>query len=606
MSERPFFARFLTFLPGVVLTAVAFGFSEDLIGAEPPTSRISVKAAANTDLATQGRTTTGNAATRRVRQVDSDGLPPAEEERLELFEQARDAQNWLDPDKTQGLRQFVLDFARERRERWPEYPELNFAQGKLDNIRRLDSRRVVLYTDLPSSSSVDELPEVLEAAIPQLCEFFHADPAAFSDWKVEAFLMRDVDAFVRFRALEGNAQFLYGYSDRNRIYAKDQKVEYYNRFLLIHELVHTFMHSYFGDLQPRWFSEGAAEYIALHNWDRRKGLELAQIPVSASGYPGFGRLSQLQGILKTNRTPTILDILNFEPRHYRQTSTYAWSWAFVMFLHNSPKYKDVAEVLPYWMVAEKPNRLFVDAIGSRWAELEYDWADFLSSLDYSYDFAETAIKYPSNNGEFPSDAELIKGVVVAVDATKGWQATPVRLESGKTYRLTVGGRFNFYLEEAKRSFPFEGTGATVEYINGVPAGRLCAVVAPDPGEATFDEVYRLDSGEDSDDDPILRFDVFKSSRHTRFGIEGTENASGFSQAALSELALKARQTPASVESRYDFYNALYPWNTGFEFSSTSIQIEPEVSGTLYLRVNAFPRNLRRNKGRVMAQIKLRE
>ena len=227
-----------------------------------------MKAAANTDLATQGRTTTGNAATRRVRQVDSDGLPPAEEERLELFEQARDAQNWLDPDKTQGLRQFVLDFARERRERWPEYPELNFAQGKLDNIRRLDSRRVVLYTDLPSSSSVDELPEVLEAAIPQLCEFFHADPAAFSDWKVEAFLMRDVDAFVRFRALEGNAQFLYGYSDRNRIYAKDQKVEY-NRFLLIHELVHTFMH-YFGDLQPRWFSEGAAEYIALHNWDRRK------------------------------------------------------------------------------------------------------------------------------------------------------------------------------------------------------------------------------------------------------------------------------------------------------------------------------------------------
>ena len=38
--------------------------------------------------------------------------------------------------------------------------------------------------------------DALDAAVPILCEIFHADPVPFENWKVEAFLMRDVDAFI--------------------------------------------------------------------------------------------------------------------------------------------------------------------------------------------------------------------------------------------------------------------------------------------------------------------------------------------------------------------------------------------------------------------------
>ena len=57
-------------------------------------------------------------------------------------------------------------------------------------------------------------------------------------------------------------------------------------------------------------------------------------------------------------------------------------------------------------------------------------------------------------------------------------------------------------------------------------------------------------------------------------------------------------------SRFDFYNALYPWNDGVDFAKSSVVLEPERSGILYFRVNAAPKNLKRNGGRVKVQIKL--
>ena len=525
----------------------------------------------------------------------------------ELVAAARVAQNWLDPEKTSELRAFVLDAAKERRKRWPKYPDVDLDRAAKLNVRRVAFGRIAFYTDLPSSPEVDQIPEALDAAVPLLCEIFHADPALFENWKVEAFLMRDVDSFIEIRALEGAPRFLFGYSDRDRIFAKEQGTGYYNRFLLMHELVHTFMHEYFGDLNPRWYSEGVAESLALHRWDRKKGLKLAEFPVSETAYPGFGRLRQIRQILKTRRAPSILDIMSFEPRDYEQVSTYAWSWAFVSFLSRSPKYRDVAEVLPYWMVANDPNALFIDAIGDRWGELEYDWADFLEQLDYEYDFESTAIDSKPLLSSAPTEEELRKGVVVSVDPTRGWLDSGVRATAGAKYKLTIGGRFKFYLESAKKTFDFEGTGATIEYVAGRPSGRVRAVVAPDPTGESFADVYQIGGDDDNSRDPgaNFRFDAFRRSRHTRFGDENLGNASGFSDEVLAELRSAEQEDDRETEtSRFDFYNALYPWNDGAEFASSSVVLEPERPGILYLRVNAAPKNLKRNGGRVKVQIKL--
>ena len=519
---------------------------------------------------------------------------------------ARDAQNWFEPETSEKLREFVLSAARERRQTWRKFPEVDLERAAEFKIRRIPYGRIVFYTDLPSSKEVDQIPEALDAAVPLLCKIFHADPKPFEDWKIEAFLMRNVDAYVTVGALEGSPRFLYGYSDRDRIFAKDQGVGYYNRFLLTHELVHTFMNEYFGDLNPRWYSEGAAEYLALHNWSPKKGMELEQFPVSATAYPGFGRLRQIKRILATGRAPTLLEIMSFEPRDYEEVSTYAWSWAFVAFLSRSPKYREIAEVLPYWMVANDPNALLIDAIGDRWGELEYDWADFLENLDYDYDFEATSIDSEPLLDNPPTEAELRKGVVVSIEPTRGWRETGVAIDEGKKYKLTIAGRFKFYVESAKRTFDFEGTGATVEYVAGRPTGRVRAVVAPKPSGETFADVYQSGAEDASSQDGAdFRFKAFRNARRTRFGDAREGDASGFSDDVLAEFKEREQQSKRDADAaRYEFYNALYPWNAGVEFATSSVVVEPDRSGVLYLRVNAAPKNLKRNEGRVKVQIKL--
>ncbi|MBR4102860.1 MAG: hypothetical protein IKK39_02215, partial [Thermoguttaceae bacterium] len=274
---------------------------------------------------------------------------------------------WRDPSEAERLRAQVLDAAARRRESWPQFPAINEKKAAELGIRRVEGKNVTLTTDLPPSPGVDQIPAALDAAIPHICRFFDVDERNFENWKINAFLMRDVDSFIEIGVLDGPPRFLYGYSIYNRILAKDQGIEYYNRFLLLHELVHSFMHEVFGDLRPRWYSEGSAEYLALHLWKpAAKSIEIAQFQTGPDATPGFGRLQEIREIVRAGKAPTLREILAFEPRDYVRTSTYAWSWALVAFLNESPKYRDVAELLPYWSTYWEPNRVFADLIGDRW------------------------------------------------------------------------------------------------------------------------------------------------------------------------------------------------------------------------------------------------
>jgi hypothetical protein len=102
-------------------------------------------------------------------------------------------------------------------------------------------------------------------------------------------------------------------------------------------------------------------------------------------------LQEIREIVRAGQAPTLREILAFEPRDYVRTSTYAWSWALVAFLNESPKYRDVVERLPYWSTYWEPNRVFVETLGDHWGELENDWADFIGRIDFGYDFDATAV-----------------------------------------------------------------------------------------------------------------------------------------------------------------------------------------------------------------------
>ena len=529
---------------------------------------------------------------RRDRESNDGALPESENDWLDWSEATRDVGNWFDKETSKRLREEVLEAARRNRERWPEFPEIDDAKGKSLGVRKIEKGRVVFRTDLPSSPEVDEIPEAREAAIAPICEFFSIDEERFADLKIEAFLMGDVDKFISIKALDGPPRFLYGYSMADRIYAKDQKLGYYNRFLLTHELVHTLMHEIFGDLRPRWYSEGSAEYIGLHEWDPERGtMKLARIPDSEESTPGFGRLNQIRESVESGEVPTLDDILRFEPRDFVDVSTYSWSWALVMFLYNSPKYKKIAEVMPYWSMLDEPNRLFVDAIGDRWDEFELDWADFIRRIDYRYDFVSSSISRAKTTDENP---DLDEGATVAIDAARGWRRTGIRLKAGESYEATAEGRFDFYVPEAEKTLEFEASGAGFDYFRGKPIGRLELVVLPDSEKKTYDDFYRPGSAPSIHQEEPFRFDAFRDPR--------SRDGRKFPRRAKKE-PIFASPDDAGDEGFSASDDATYPWSQALGFEGRSLELRPNVSGELCARINARPGDLRENKGSVRVTIR---
>lgn len=623
MNGRFLSSRYLRIL--TVVFVIAFVLN-DVLGAKkvftaPPTRRsTSSESVVNSQSGFQnpnqaksassesGSIIDNNKSKRQVSEVNKGELPETGSGEVNWSDDANIASNWFDEKKGAQLRSDALNISVDLRKSWPEFQSLKMSRAKSLRIRSIesDSQRVVLYTDLSSSEDTDSIPEALDLAIEKICDFYGISSKRFEKLKVEAFLMDNVNSFIEFGALDGPPRFLYGYSMGDRIYAKNQKSSYYNRFLLIHELVHTLMHEIFGDLRPRWFSEGSAEYLALHQWDsRRRKLEIAIIPESAEQTPGFGRLAQIQQLIKDNNVPTLLEILSFEPRDFVNISTYSWSWAFTMFLHMSPKYHEIAKMLPYWALADDPNMLFIDAVDKRWNELENDWADFIDRIDYLYDFSLTSIGDAIKKG---SSSDLEKGTVVEIDAARGWQKTDVFVEAESDYRLVSNGRFMCKILGAGR-FQFESPGATCVYVHGRPIGRLEVAVVPTTKDLTFEQTYGK-TWEDS------YYSLDKSARSylrrfTGFPDPIDENLSDDSKTKRTTRAefmdssdTEKRKNKKASETESNSYNALFPWNESWEFTKSSITIKPRYDGKLYFRINYLSNSdLKENKGSVKIQIK---
>ena len=218
------------------------------------------------------------------------------------------------------------------------------------------------------------------------------------------------------------------------------------------------------------------------------------------------------------------------------------------------------------------------------------------------------------------DAEVGEGAVVEIDASRGWQNTGLTLDAGSAYKLTAVGRYDFYLASAGRALEFEPTGASLQYVHGAPIGRLEAVVVPEITEFTFDQVYGLGDGAPGARNPSgadgFRFDAFRGfpggATRNRFG----EQSDGFDrsdekQDAQAAAPRKDRAPERSPGARPDaasgalapLYNARYPWNGSVGFSSPTATLTPKTGGTLYMRINAPPGDVGRNRGTARVQIK---
>src|SRR5437016_4684993 len=76
-----------------------------------------------------------------------------------------------------------------------QFRPVDEAKVKAVGIRKLESRRLVLYTDLPAAPDVDDLPQVFDQAFDLWCKYLGIDPAQHGDWRMRASLMSDPQKF---------------------------------------------------------------------------------------------------------------------------------------------------------------------------------------------------------------------------------------------------------------------------------------------------------------------------------------------------------------------------------------------------------------------------
>jgi len=336
-------------------------------------------------------------------------------------------------------------------------------------IRKIAGRHLTLYTDVPRSPPVEELPTVFDAAVSQWSKYFEVD-ARLDDWRMTGYLAQDKDRFRRARLWpEDLPPFLHGFQRGGELWLYEQPSDYYRRHLLLHEGTHAFMKQFLGGAGPPWYMEGMAELLATHRWENGV-LTLRWFPVDKEFTAYWGRIKIVQDEIAAGRGRSLEEILQYDNTAHLHVEPYAWCWAAAVFFDAHPAYRDrfheLRKLAPDTSAAF--SQRFHDALREGWPELSRAWQVFVVNLDYGYDLQREVIQTK------PAQALPLDGAEVTIAADRGWQSTGYLLETGGTYQIDAVGRYQ--VGNQPKPWWCEPNGITIRYHKGAPLGMLLGAI----------------------------------------------------------------------------------------------------------------------------------
>ncbi len=346
------------------------------------------------------------------------------------------------------------------------------AKVRAAGIRRLESRRLVLYTDVPSSQEIDELPQVFDQAFNLWCRYFGIDPDRHKSWRMRASLMDEPTRFEAAGLLTADVpKFFNGYTRDHECWLNNQTSPYYRRHLLLHEGVHGIMFTLLGDNAPPWYMEGMAELLATHRWAGGH-LELPYFPKRPDEVPKLSRIEIVQTDFANRRAKQFGDVMAYDSRDHLHVEPYAWSWAAAAFLDGHPHYRNrFRKLISLLNEPHDFNAKFWEAFGDDAKPLAEEWQVFVADITHGYDFERTAIDFTPGKPIAGSSAKI------EVQADRGWQNSGLQFDAGKTYKLAAGGRYQ--VADKPKPWISEPNGVSIRYIQGRPLGILLAAVRPE-------------------------------------------------------------------------------------------------------------------------------
>jgi hypothetical protein len=356
-------------------------------------------------------------------------------------------------------------------------------------IRKLASKHLVLYTDVPASAEVDRLPAVFDKAVAQWAGYFGVDAAKTPNWQPRACLIGDRRRFAALGHMPpGHDEFENGITIGSEIWIHDQPTDYYRRHLLLHEGTHAFMIEFLGGCGPGWYMEGTAELLGTHRLDSQTGkLTLNIMPQNRDEVPMLGRIKLIEEALADRRTLTLPAVMQIDNSKQLGSEAYAWCWAATKFLDSHRRYRDRFRQLRGAVLEQDFNGTFRRNFADDWSDLNAEWRSYIATLDYGFDFERMAINFQTGK-PLKNDS-----VTVTIAADRGWQSTGVWLDAGESYEITATGRYQIAADQrdgAAIPWSCEPGGVTIDYHDGRPLGILLgAIDYRDSRDATVDATF---------------------------------------------------------------------------------------------------------------------
>jgi len=368
-------------------------------------------------------------------------------------------------------------------------PKRNRDELQAAGLRVIESKHLILVTDLPLESVVD-LPALADVLFVTLEERLGklAPNIAGTEFQVTGYLIDSKERFEQAGVLPPEQfQFRHGRHLGYQFWMNNQTSDYYRRHLLLHEFVHCFMMCEFGgrDIPPLWYTEGIAEYFATH----QLGADIAKtrfgvLPNDAKGFEGWGRIAEIRkaSAVGTDRTaPSILRssleaLLHPADNSFSEDLQYAQAWAAVWLINNHPELK--SEFAPLSRVRTRQDFLDAErAVPEQiWKRMAVVWPLFLDSLVEGFDVGRSFPDLQTKNQNWT--VNRVEPLAVTVNCDREWQPVGMVFEKGQTVALKCSGRY--IMHDMPRPWVSEPQGITIDYCQGRPLGEVVAIlVSPD-------------------------------------------------------------------------------------------------------------------------------
>ncbi len=367
----------------------------------------------------------------------------------------------------------------------PPLRQVDDNRARAAGVRKLESKHLVLYTDVPSSPAIDELPAVFDLAVPQWAEYFAIPQEKYRNWRAQGFLIRNRETFEALGLMPGiHNDFPNGISVGRDFWFYAQPSDYYTRHLMLHEGTHVFTLSFLGGCGPGWYMEGVAELFGTHRYDGRyKQLTMRTMPQNRDEVPMWGRTKLIESTAERERS--LVSVMETDNSRLMSTSQYAWCWALAKFLDTHPRYSAQFRKLQNLATDPNFNTRVQEAYRDQWNDLQAEWLAYIAALDYGYNFDRMAI-------DFSATKPVAIPERATIQADRGWQSTGLRLETGKSYNLAAKGRYVIANDGAP--WPCEPGGVTIEYHDGRPLGMLLGAIAGNKAGTTLASPFEIGSG----------------------------------------------------------------------------------------------------------------